>query len=373
MRVVLALIAAFAGGYAAVYGLQRFAPDEVLAAVSFGLLPATRVEDHADYDVDGLGMARDDDDDDDDDDAPVALLEVRDEERVLIFPPGVAEANGVVTASVRAANWVEHYTRLGTVLDVASLLGDVAALRGTELVLGQSEVRLQPLRARFQRLQQAYDTGLVLLADVDLAERTLRDEEMILAEHTAARARALREIRHRWGAYFAEAAAERSPQLDALADRSQALVQVSLPERLRGRDFRAEIRAGETLRPAELVGPGYAEIAGMGPDAVVLLAEGAGLRPGLWVEVSFQATQGFEAGFVLPTGAVLFHGDGIWAYRDLGNGRFHRVPLDGLRRLDRSWFVPESVLNSGARIVIRGGQMLLAEEFRAEIMREDDD
>ena len=136
MRVVLALIAAFAGGYAAVYGLQRFAPDEVLAAVSFGLLPTTRVEDHADDGVDGLDVAATmtTNDDDDDDDAPVALLEIRDDERVLIFPPGVAEANGVVTAPVRTANWVERYTKLGTVLDVASLLRDVAALRGTELV-----------------------------------------------------------------------------------------------------------------------------------------------------------------------------------------------------------------------------------------------
>ena len=374
MRIVLALIAAFAGGYAAVYGLQRFAPDEVLAAVSFGLLPTALVEDRADSDVDGLDLARDDDDDDDDDDdAPVALLEIRDDERVLNFPPGVAEANGVVTAPVRAANWVERYTKLGTVLDVASLLRDVAALRGTELVLGQSEARLEPLRNRLERLQQAYDTGLVLLADVDLAERTLRDEQMILAEHTAARAHTLREIRHGWGAYFAEAAAARSTLLEALADRTRALVQVSLPEPLSGRGFHAEIQAGDAVRPAEPVGPGYAEIAGMGPDAVVLLAEGAGLRPGLRVEVTFQATEGFESGFVLPTGAVLFHGDGIWAYRDLGDGRFHRLPLSGLRRLDRSWFVPTSVLAADARVVIRGGQMLLAEEFRAEIMREDDD
>lgn len=377
MRLTLALVAAFLGGYAAVHGLQRFAPEEVLAAVSFGLLPHLQEEADAEF---GIGEAvrehdgdDDDDDGDDDDDSPVALLELAEDERVLIFPPGVAEANGVVSAPVRAADWVEQHTGLGTVLDVASLLRDVAALRGTELILGQSEARLEPLRARLERLRQAYDTGLVLLADVDLAERALRDEEMVRAEQSAARGRTLRHIQHTWGTYFARAAADRAPLLETLADRSQALVQASLPEHLNGRDFRAEVRSGNEVRPGEPIGPGYAEVAGMGPDAVLLLADGAGLRPGLRIEVSFVATDAAEPGFVLPASAVLFHGDGIWVYCALGDGRYGRRALSGLRRFDRSWFVPASVLEPDARVVIRGGQMLLAEEFRADIMREDDD
>ena len=383
MRLTLALAAAFLGGYAAVHGLQRFAPEDVLAAVGFGWLP--HLQDEADGDAGDAGAGAavrerddddddgDDDDDDDDDDSPVALLELAEDERVLIFPPGVAEANGVVAAPVRAADWVERHTGLGTVLDVGPLLRDLASLRGTELVLGQSEARLEPLRARLERLRQAYDTGLVLLADVDLAERALRDEEMVRAEQSAARARTLRHIRHAWGAYFARAAADRAPLLEALADRRQALVQAALPKRFDGREYRAEVRSGDAVRPAAPVGPGYAEVAGMGPDAVLLLADGAGLRPGLRVEVAFVATDAAEPGFVLPAGAVLFHGDGIWVYSDLGGGRYGRRALSGLRRFERSWFVPDSVLEPDARVVIRGGQMLLAEEFRADIMREDDD
>jgi hypothetical protein len=377
VRLTLAIVAAFLGGYAAVHGLQRFAPEEVLAAVSFGLLPHLEEED-TEFGFGETVRGHDEDDgdndgDDDDDDSPVAQLELADDERVLIFPPGVAEANGVVAAPVRAAEWVEQHTGLGSVLDVASLLRDVASLRGTELILDQSEARLEPLRARLERLRQAYDTGLVLLADVDLAERALRDEEMVRAEQSAARARTLRHIQHTWGTHFARAAADRAPLLEALADRRQALVQASLPKRLDGREFRAEVRSGDEVRLAEPIGPGYAEVAGMGPDAVLLLADGAGLRPGLRVEVSFVTTDVAEPGFVLPAGAVLFHGDGIWAYCDLGDGRYGRRALSGLRRFDRSWFVPESVLDPDARVVIRGGQMLLAEEFRADIMREDDD
>ena len=377
MRLTLAVVAAFLGGYAAVHGLQRFAPEEVLAAVSFGLLPHLEEED-TEFGFGETVRGHDEDDgdndgDDDDDDSPVALLELANDERVLVFPPGVAEANGVVAAPVRAAEWVEQHTGLGSVLDVASLLRDVASLRGIELILDQSEARLEPLRARLERLRQAYDTGLVLLADVDLAERALRDEEMVRAEQSAARARTLRHIQHTWGTHFARAAADRAPLLEALADRRQALVQASLPKRLNGREFRAEVRSGDEVRLAEPIGPGYAEVAGMGPDAVLLLADGAGLRPGLRVEVSFVTTDVAEPGFVLPAGAVLFHGDGIWAYCDLGDGRYGRRALSGLRRFDRSWFVPESVLDPDARVVIRGGQMLLAEEFRADIMREDDD
>lgn len=382
MRAFLMLVAAFLGGYAAVYGFQRFAPDEVVAAISSGRLPEAVIEGERWFtdSVADIGPRKvgDDDDadldqDDDDDDSPVALLEIAGEERVLVFPPGVAEASGVMAAPVRTMNWVERYTSLGIVLDVTSLLSDIANLRGTELVLGQSDARLAPLRGRMDRLRHAYETGLVLLADVDLAERALRDEEMVRAEHAATRARTLRRIAHNWGTLFAEAAAAGTQLIEVLANRSRALVQVPRPERLGGQEFLVEIRLGETVRAAETLGPGYAEITGMGADAVLLLTDGAGLRPGLRVEVSFAAVDGLEPGVTLPTGAVLFHGDGIWVYSDLGKGRFRRQPLSGLRRLDRSWFVPESVLGPGVRVVIRGGQMLLAEEFRAEIMREDDD
>ncbi len=380
MRAFLMLVAAFLGGYAAVYGFQRFAPDEVIAAIGSVRLPEAMIEGErwftdSEADAGSRTTAEDDDldDDDDDDDSPVALLEIVGEERVLVFPSGVAEANGVVAAPVRTMDWVERHTSLGIVLDVTSLMNDIANLRGTELVLGQSDARRAPLRARLDRLRQAYETGLVLLADVDLAERALRDEEMVRAEHAATRARTLRRIEHTWGSPFAEAAAAGTPLIETLAYRSRALVQAPRPKDFGGREFRAEIRLGETVRAAETLGPGYAEVAGMGADAVLLLTEGAGLRPGLRVEVSFAAIDGMEPGVTLPSGAVLFHGDGIWVYSDLGDGRYRRQPLSGLRRLDRSWFVPTSVLDPNVRVVIRGAQMLLAEEFRAEIMREDDD
>ncbi len=374
MRLTLVLIAAFLGGYAAVYGLQRLAPESVLAAVGFDWWPDARPaaplalrESEHDDDHD------DDDDDDDDDDAPVAALQLDGNEQFLVFPPGVAEANGVVVADVRAGTWTERYTSLGTVLDIAALLGDVASIEGTERLIAQSEARMQPLRERLDRLQQAYDAGLIALADVNLAERSLREEEMARSEHTAVRMQTLQRIEYQWGPYFARAAADRAPLLAALASRRTALVQASLPPGLAGREFRTEILSNGTARPVQLIGPGFADVAGMGSDAVTLLADGGGLRPGLRVEIAFAATDRTEPGVIIPTSAVLFHGDGTWVYRDFGDGRFGRRALAGLRRLDRSWFVPESVLEADARIVIRGGQMLLAEEFRADIMREDDD
>ncbi len=365
VRLALALSAAFLGGGAAVYGLERLAPGSVLAAVGLGGLPNAPA---------GMPWAESGgDDEEDEDDEAVASLQWDGPERILVLPPGVAEANGIVVADVRPGTWTERYTRLGTVLDVAPLLGDVADIRETERLVDQSEARLEPLRGRRERLRQAYDAGLVALTDVNLAERALQDEEMARAGHAAARRQTLQRVRHQWGSRFARAAADRAPLLEALAERRKVLVQVGLPAALREREFRVDIGSGAAARPAELIGPGFADVAGMGSGAVVLLTDGTGLRPGLRIEVSFAATDRTEPGVVLPTGAVLFHGDGIWAYRNLGDGRFGRRELHGLRRFERGWFVPEPVLEPDARIVIRGGQMLLAEEFRADIMREDDD
>ncbi len=375
MRITLAVIAAFAGGYAAVHGALHFLPEEVLAAVSRGWLGDARDDGQPETGVfaDADDVHDDDDDDDDDDDAPVAQLELRDDERILIFPPGVAEANGLMVASAQETTWVERYSSLGVVLDVANLLEDVASLRATELVLEQSKARMEPLRARLERLRTAYETGLVLLADVDLAERGLREEEMVQAEHAASHARTLQTIEHRWGSKLASAAADRAPLISHLADRTRTLIQASLPEAFRDRPFQPELRVAGAVRGVELLGPGYAEIPGMGSDAVLLLTDGAGLRPGLRVEVAFESLEGGEPGFVLPTGAVLFHGDGVWTYAALGNDRYLRRPLESLRRIERGWFVPATTLGLDERIVVRGGQMLLAEEFRADIMREDDD
>lgn len=306
---------------------------------------------------------------DDDDDAPVAAVEVRGGERILTLPEGAAEASGFLAAPVRGAEWRERTTVLGAVLDAAPLLEDSAALAAAAVRLRHARGRVPALRARLARAEELHrGPGSVPLAEVEAAREALREGEAGRDAAEVVHARIERRLAHRWG----PALAGRAPGLLArLAGREAVLVQAPRPAGPAWEGAAAEALAGGAALPLEPLGDGFAEVHGMAAGAGLFLAPGAGLRPGLRVEVRFTGGGPPERGARLPAGAVVFHDGRAWAYLALGESRFVRRGLEGLRRMGRGWFAP--ALRPGERVVVRGAQMLLAEEFRARIMREDDD
>lgn len=73
----------------------------------------------------------------------------------------------------------------------------------------------------------------------------------------------------------------------------------------------------------------------------------------------------------VPAAAVVWYAGRPWVYLQRDDETFRRHPLENWRATGDTWWVREAL--AGRRIVVRGAQLLLAEEFRAQVPEEDDD
>ena len=77
-------------------------------------------------------------------------------------------------------------------------------------------------------------------------------------------------------------------------------------------------------------------------------------------------------GYFIPESALLYHGGKVWAYFRENNELFYKEEITNFYSIDNNKvFSTNSLLN--LNIVVSGAQILLAEEFRSQIMQEDDD
>jgi biotin carboxyl carrier protein len=91
----------------------------------------------------------------------------------------------------------------------------------------------------------------------------------------------------------------------------------------------------------------------------------SGARPGVLVRASW-ATGAPTRGVIVPTSGVV-QWDGLtWAFVEVAPGQFSRRPVPADRPADRGWFATQGWA-AGDRVVVRGAQALLSEEFRSRI------
>ena len=77
-------------------------------------------------------------------------------------------------------------------------------------------------------------------------------------------------------------------------------------------------------------------------------------------------------GYFLPKKSLVYYGGKIWVYATENNGIFYRIEVNNFTHIDKDRvFIPGEMLNID--FVNTGAQILLAEEFRSQIMQEDDD
>jgi hypothetical protein len=133
--------------------------------------------------------------------------------------------------------------------------------------------------------------------------------------------------------------------------------------------------AGEqrsSAAPVEVIGAAATALGAAQGASYLGLSRDEGLRVGMSLTVWIPQSTGDIEGLLLPAAAIVWHRGQQWYYVASAPGRFER------RRLDAGHPHPLGVVLSAAEapsaeVVLRGSQLLLAEEFRGEIPEEDDD
>ena len=240
-----------------------------------------------------------------------------------------------------------------------------------------AEAELLASNAEFQRLS-------VLRADqANISERRFQDAQAKwLADkaRTEAAARKIENLRteaaQAWGDVLVEAAVNDSALFEQFRSSRSVLLLVTLGG---GHHLPTGVKtlkinqsgAADRAREAFYISPAPYTRDALQGETYYFQTERGDLRTGMQLNAWIPLTDNAVQGVIIPESAVVWYVDRPWVYVRKDADTFFRLPLDKDGETRNGWFVQKG-LDPGDRIVIRGAQMLLSEEFRWSIPDEDD-
>ncbi len=177
-------------------------------------------------------------------------------------------------------------------------------------------------------------------------------------------------MRETWGEPLARWLMEESPQLDELVNQHGVLIQVSLPaaESIDEPPSTAMVRgASGNPVPAQFVSTTARVDPRFQGSILFYMAPRSerGVFPGL-ATTAFLPHGEPQSGVAVPNGAVVWWQGRAWVYVQIDAQRFARREIPADAPIQGGWFISKGI-NAGERVVNKGAQQLLSEEFRSQI------
>ncbi len=305
----------------------------------------------------------------------------------------------------------ETWPRLGETVEADTIVGNIvprltpaeqidmaARLAAAHADLSSAAASLEAARASYQSKKELRDQGNVVSErSVEEAEAKVKSEEAQLEaateivrliegalaqRETAATTKPL--IVPRRGQVVEapvqpDEAVESGQPLLRIADLEQLIARVEVPvgEDVEGSVVAARIsvvgQEGLSLKaePLGLAPTVGGKTQGLAFLLSVKVGETPSLRPGAAVVAHLEESGSAMAGVMIPRGAVVRYGGLNWVYVKTAADRFTRREATLLSPGDGGWFTASSFV-SGEEIVAAGAQMLLTEELKALIDREEE-
>ncbi len=295
-----------------------------------------------------------------------------DGERVITVGGDERALAGLRSEPARAALFQPRVRATATVMDVGPLIQVAGQLAAGRAQLAAAEARVAASRAAASRAQGLFRAQqAVSQAEAQAADAAARADEAALAAAQAQAQTGAQMAVGDWGAVLGRAAATGAAPLPRLLSHQDVLLQVTLP-------------GGADVGPAPATG---ALVLGRGREAAMRLVSaaaradprGAGrslffvaaaqdaLLPGAGLEAMLPAGAAVQ-GVVVPPGAVVWWQDRAWAYLHPSETTFVRREVDtAMPAPDLPGGFVVTGLGEDPELVVEGAQLLLSEEFRAQI------
>jgi hypothetical protein len=293
---------------------------------------------------------------------------------VITLDDRTQQSSGIETTSLMSAPYQEQVRAYAMVLDVARLTDLSNNYANAKAQLQTVQAKLAASKAAFERAQSLYKANAaVSLAVVQAAEAAFLTDQAALAS-AESHLRALSATAYQeWGSVLGKSLIDRSPMITRLIERQDFLLQVTLPPGV------SIPKAPET--GAIQTGPARADITFISPATrtdpkiqgvsffYVTQAESEVL-PGMNV-LAFLPSGKHVDGVTVPASAIVWWQDKAWAYRRIDLQRFTRADIATDMPVPGGGYIVAG-LPDAVEIVTRGAQLLLSEEFRAQIQVGED-
>jgi hypothetical protein len=280
------------------------------------------------------------------------------------------ERSGIVTTRLPAARYADQVRAYAMVLDAARLTDLSNSYVNAEAQLRTVQAKMTFSKAAFERAQKLFESDRsISQAQLQSAEAAYRtDEAGVGAAESLVRTLAAT-AHQEWGPVLGKSLVERSATVVSLIERQDFLMLVTLPPSV-------VVPKPVTAAAIEAPSKGRAAITLVSPatrtDARIqglsffyLAPAESGVLPGMNV-LAFLSSSGGADGVAIPAEALVWWQDRPWVYRRTGPETFVRTGIATDQPTPGGGYI-DSHLGEEAEIVTRGAQLLLSEEFRAQI------
>lgn len=318
---------------------------------------------------------RDADDDEEDKKAAVTVpshVSVKNGQTVITLDAPTQQRMGLATAVLPSAKERAEEMASATILPVQELL----TLR-SNYVAAQSQVQKAQASANvskqeYQRLKNLYEKN------EDASQKSVQAAEGVFRTDLASLSAAQHDltlqkfaVQQNWGPAVAGWIANGSKELEQVLSQNLLLVQVTLPPE---KPFHAPGQVLVSTAAGELIEAHYISPL---PRTSPLIQRATLLyttpfRPSLAPGMNLVARlpEGpTRNGLLVPYSATVWQQGQAWAYVQVSATQFTRKPVSTDTPLSRGFFITRE-FKPGDRILVRGAQFLLSEEFRSQIQPE---
>lgn len=298
-------------------------------------------------------------------------VEVVNGENVVTFDQSTRATSGIELRALVAAQHRHEIPAYGVIVDLQELTDFRNALATGQARLSKAQAARQVASQEYERVKSLFEKNQnVSQKVVQTAEGALRAEEAnVQTAQAALQATQANAFQH-WGSVLADWLAQAAPQFEQLRLQKSLLVQVTLAP------GQAEVPAPATASvqtvEGKLIPATFVSLAPRTDPKIqgksffyFVVAEGSNLLPGMNV-TALLPTEEPRSGVFVPTSAVVWLQGKAWAYVQLKADRFIRREVATDQPAPNGWFQPQG-FPAGQSIVVKGPQVLLSEEFRAQI------
>lgn len=293
---------------------------------------------------------------------------------VITLDAETQERSGIETEALPSAPYQEQVRAYGTVLDVARLTALSNSYVNAKTQVQTALAKLAMSKPAAERAQKLYDDNqAVSQAQLQSAQAAFATDQANLAAAQAQVRTLVATAYQEWGAVLGKSLVEESPMIGRLIERQDFLMQITLPPgvSLAAPPAVAAVETGKGARaaltfvsPATRMDPKI-----QGVSFFYTAPAESGVLPGMNV-LAFLPTGKSVDGVTVPASAIVWWQDRAWVYRRTGPETFSRGEISTDLPAEGGGYIVKD-LPPDAEIVTSGAQLLLSEEFRAQIQVED--
>jgi len=289
---------------------------------------------------------------------------------VITLDAEARERSGIETALPARAAYRRQLRGYARVLDPAPLTELGSRYAAAQAQLRTAQAKLAASQTAFERTRGLYrDERNASLAELQAAEAAYRADQAAVSAAGAEAQSLAASAEQAWGEVLGRALVRGAPLAARLIARRELLLQVTLPpgSALPQPPAHATLDTGAAARAAiELVSRAPRTDPGIqGVSFFYTVPAASGVLPGMQLLAYLHSGEPI-AGAVIPAQAVVWWRDHAWIYRRTGPGTFTRMRIATDQPAPGGGYVIAG-LPQGSEVVTRGAQLLLSEEFRAQI------